>query len=239
MVLGVMQPYIFPYIGYFQLINKVDVFVFYDDVTFIKNGWINRNKILINKKENIFSIPLNKQSSNTLIKDTQVSILLYNKWLHKFLKSIQQTYSKAPYFNEVYTIIENTFLKNISDTIYISDLCQASIIACCQYLGITTKFMKSSELLNSHQECNRSDRLIKIAKDFNCTTYINSIGGKELYEKEYFKEKGIGLTFLKPNSIEYLQNNSNEFVAGLSIIDVMMYNSKEQIRVMLNDFNLV
>jgi hypothetical protein len=239
MVLGVMQPYIFPYIGYFQLINKADVFVFYDDVTFIKRGWINRNKILVNKKDSLFTVPLSKMSQNSLIINTKVSNDLYKKWSVNFFKTVKQSYSKGPYFNEVYTIIENTFLKNRNDTIYISDLCQASIIACCQYLGITTKFMKSSELLHSHKECNRTDRLINIAKDLNCTTYINSIGGKELYEKEYFKEMGIGLSFLKPNSIEYLQNDSNEFVPWLSMLDVMMFNTKEQISVMLNDFKLL
>jgi len=105
-----MQPYFFPYIGYFQLVAAVNKFVIYDDVNFIKRGWINRNNVLINKKSNLFTVPLIKASQNTLINDTKINLKFYNIWKVKFLRSLEQSYKKAPYFTEVYNLIKNVLV---------------------------------------------------------------------------------------------------------------------------------
>ena len=98
---AVMQPYVFPFIGYFQLINSVDHFVFYDDVNFMKKGWINRNRIVINKNDFQFTISLEKISQFRKIKE--IKVLSDNK----LLKRIEQAYKKAPYFDEVYPLLKN------------------------------------------------------------------------------------------------------------------------------------
>ena len=117
MIVGIMQPYFFPYIGYFQLIAAVNKFVIYDDVNFIQGGWINRNNILINKKSSLFTVPLVKVSSNTLINDTKINLKFYNVWKVKFLRSLEHSYKKAPYFTEVYNLIENVLEINENDLI--------------------------------------------------------------------------------------------------------------------------
>src|SRR5690554_5438915 len=118
MRIAVMQPYLFPYIGYFQLIQAVDKFVFYDDVNFIKKGWINRNRILINNKDLSFSVPLNKVSQNKTINETFLNLDTFEEWKEKFIKTIGQNYKKAPYFDGVSEVINNilnTKCNTISD----------------------------------------------------------------------------------------------------------------------------
>ena len=95
MKLAIMQPYIFPYIGYFQLINAVDKFVIRDDVNFIMRGWINRNRILVNDSDSLFSIPVEKASQNTLTSDCVLADL---RVTGKLLKSIEHYYKKATTF---------------------------------------------------------------------------------------------------------------------------------------------
>ena len=106
MKLAIMQPYIFPYIGYFQLIKAVDKFVLYDDVNFINRGWINRNRILVNGQDSMFTIPLKDASQNKLINEIDVN--WDNNWKGKFLKTIEQAYKKAPFYEKILPIIEKT-----------------------------------------------------------------------------------------------------------------------------------
>jgi hypothetical protein len=220
--IAVMQPYFFPYIGYFQLINEVDKFVFYDDVDFIKNGWINRNRILINGEPKYFTIPCKDVSSNKIIKKVEHALDQRSK--KKLLKKIKFTYSNAPYFEGVFPIIQEVF---ITETKLISELAIESIKRVTDYLGLECEFQKSSEKYDN-RELSAADRLIDICKIERINYYINSIGGKDLYDKKYFLENDIKLDFLKPSITEYEQF-SNEFVPGLSIIDVLMFNSKSNV----------
>lgn len=235
MKLAVMQPYIFPYIGYFQLIKAVDTFVFYDDVNFIKQGWINRNQTLVNNQPNLFTIPLKKVSSFKLIKETEINDKLYPKWKKKFLKKIQQNYSKAPFFQEVYSVIEKVFSTPV-DTI--SDLAILSVKETSHYLDLDTIFKISSEEFSDFQDLERTKRLLEINKKLNTSTYINPIGGQELYCKEEFKSNNIDLLFLQPSLKPYSQFNQN-FISGLSIIDVMMFNSKNEISELISNGHLL
>ena len=229
MRLGIMQPYFFPYLGYWQLLANVDKYVVYDDVTYIKGGWINRNNFLINGQKNLLTMRLEKASSYTLIKD----IAIKDDFV-KFLKTIEMGYKKAPFFEDIFRLLK--------------DICQCpdkklgqflfnSHIKICEYLGIDTERILSSSF-EKHTELKGKDKVISICKQLGADEYINAIGGQELYDKKEFAENGIRLNFMQANLREYRQLK-NEFVAGLSIIDIMMFNSKEEIKEMLNDFKLV
>lgn len=235
MKVAVVQPYIFPYIGYFQLINEVDAFVFYDDVNFIKGGWINRNRILSNHDPVLFSIPCIKVSQNKLINEIEINKT--SKDYLKILKTIEFSYKKAPFFDEVFSIVE-TVLN--SDHSLISELASESIQQICQYLDITTKFYMSSEHFSESKGMDRADRLIHITKALEGNTYINPIGGQELYDKTYFKNNDIDLYFLTSSQdIAYQQGASKSFVQWLSIIDVLMFNSKETAKQLLTKYQLI
>lgn len=229
MTVAIMQPYLFPYIGYWQLINAVNTFVIYDDVNFIKQGYINRNSILTNGKSQQFTLELIGASSNKLINEISVG---NNK--NKVLKTIKQNYSKAPYYNEIIIIIEeilNNEEKNLAKFIGFS------LMKISNYLGINTKFMFSSNI-EKNNDLKAQEKVLEICKILQANKYINAIGGKELYSKETFRENKIELNFLKTKLVEYKQFNY-EFVAYLSIIDVLMFNDKEKVIHYLNDFELI
>lgn len=233
MTIAVMQPYIFPYIGYFQMIKAVDTFVFYDDVNFIKKGWINRNRILVNGNDYTFTVPLQKVSQNNLILDSFIHRELYPEWKSNFLQTLA-SYKKAPYYNEIYP-----FIQNFLDMEYnsISELAIRTIVETSKYLGLNTKFKKSSESYHN-RGMERQERLIDICKHESANHYINALGGQELYKKEDFHKGGIRLSFIKSNPIEYKQFK-NEFVPWLSIIDVLMFNSKEETLKLLDKYELI
>jgi NADPH-dependent 7-cyano-7-deazaguanine reductase QueF len=229
MKVAIMQPYFMPYIGYFQLIYAVDVFVIYNNIEYTKKGWINRNRILVNGQAEYISLPLKKDSDYLNIKDRYLS----DDWhieRKKLLNRITESYRKAPYFSNVFPIIEeiiNYDGKNLFQFIF------NSLKIVTQYLEITTPFIISSSIQINHQ-LQSQKKVMELCKAKNATTYINPIGGVELYSREEFKENGIDLQFLKANNIQYLQLD-NEFVPFLSIIDVMMFNTKKEIGELLKE----
>lgn len=236
MKIAVMQPYVFPYLGYFQLIKAVDTFVFYDDVNFINKGWINRNKILVNEKAYRFTIPLKSQSQFKLISETEIDRLNFDNFNRKFLKTINQSYKKAPHFDSVFGLIEN-FLR-CHEFQLISTMSMASIQLVCNYLNINTNLKISSKEFASSKRLKKEQRLYYICKQTNSSTYINPIGGQELYHKSEFENHNINLKFMNSKYLSYQQFN-NEFVSNLSIIDVLMFNSKSKIKEMLFNYELL
>lgn len=229
--LAIMQPYFFPYIGYWQLINAVDIFILYDDVNFIKKGWINRNNILLNKRDHLITIPLLNVSQNKHINECMVSDDY--KTIDNIIKTINLAYKKAPYYNLVFPSIEEIIKTKGS----ISDLVLKSVLWIKEYLDIDTEIILSSSI-DKNNELKGQDKIIEIVKKLNGNHYINAIGGQELYDKEIFNNNGIKLNFIKMKEIKYKQFN-NEFVPNLSIIDVLMFNSPEKIREMLDDYELI
>ncbi len=212
-----MQPYVFPYIGYFSLISKVDKFVFLDDVNFIKKGWINKNRLIFSGNESQFSIPLISVSQNHLIAD--VSILTDLKWKKNFQKSIYQSYKHAAFFEQTYSIIESTILSEFDS---ISALAKQTVLLVSNYLDIQTDFINSSACYsNSHLK--GQERILDICLREGAGSYWNLPGGKLLYSEDLFRLKGIELNFIYPKLIEYPQF-SKEFIPALSIIDVLMHN---------------
>lgn len=227
-----MQPYLFPYIGYFQLIGAVDKFVAYDDVTFIKQGWINRNNILLNGQRYLFTVPLVNASSNTLICDTLVSDKA--GWRPKFLKTIEQAYKKAPQYPAVFPLIQDVVLNGPTE---ISKLAVRSLSLIADFIGLTTEIKDSSENY-ANRHLSAQDRVLDICKQEGAGVYINPIGGMELYSKEKFREEGLDLHFIKSLDVTYTQYNSH-FVPGLSIIDVLMFNRQDEIAGMLGQYELI
>lgn len=232
MKLGIMQPYFLPYIGYWQLMNAVDKYVIYDDVNFIKGGWINRNRILMNGQAKMINLKMNGASPNKLINEVEVAgDVIYNK---KLLKTIENCYKKAPYCADVYPIIENIVNQDDKN---LARYLEFIIKQICEYLSIKTELVISSSL-NKNNELRGQDKVIEICKVLGANEYYNAIGGQELYSNEEFVSHGIKLSFLKTEVEEYKQYK-NEFVSNLSIIDVMMFNSIEDIKKMFNQFQLL
>ncbi len=232
MKIAIMQPYFFPYIGYWQLVNEVDKFVIFDDVNFINKGWINRNRILIDGEPRYINIQLKKASQNKLIKETEVICDdVYNK---KLLKTIETNYKKAPYFDSVYPLLADVITYKEEN---LSKFLVYSIKQICQYLSIDTEIIISSKL-NKNSDLKGQDKIIQMCKILNTSEYYNTIGGQELYSYEDFRKENIVLKFLKSICREYNQFNS-KFVPDLSIIDVMMFNAKDNLSTRLNQFELV
>lgn len=232
MTIAIMQPYIFPYIGYFQLINAVDKFIIYDDVNFINKGWINRNNILVAGKPNLFTIPLKDASQNKLI--NEVHLLKGDPWRKKFLKTLQQSYQKAPNYQKVFVLIEGIVLLE-PETIH--ELTVIALQKICAYIGIETEIIPSSRIYNN-TDLKGQERILDICKKEQASHYINPIGGMELYDKVKFEKECIKLNFLKSVASPYSQFQ-NAFVPWLSVIDVLMFNRSEDINTLLQEYELI
>jgi len=230
MKLAIMQPYIFPYIGYFQLINAVDTFVCLEDVNFIKKGWIHRNKISTKNGDLMFTVPLNKPSQNKKIIETTLHAT-YEVWKEKFKQTLQHTYRNHPYFKETYGSI-----KWVLDLTFpgdsISDLSGRSIASICDILDINTKITASS--LTTTGDLKGEDRIIRICLAHKADSYINAIGGKDLYSKDSFDRYGINLSFI---GCQLKQTDS--FNPYLSILDLLFKYPTCQIKDMLYNYSLV
>jgi hypothetical protein len=234
MTLAIMQPYLFPYIGYFQLMNAADKFVFYDDVNFIKQGWINRNRILQNGQPFTFTVPVKNLSSFTKIKDTLVDENSYAIWQKKFVKTLSINYSKAPFFLTVLELVKRVLPEN---AVSVSELAKKSVMEVCQYLSINTEIVPAAEIY-CNTDLNSQARVIDICKQENASRYINVAGGIALYNYPDFEKENIELNFIHSNSIEYKQFGA-AFQPFLSIIDVLMFCPVPQVRSFLKDYQLI
>lgn len=226
-----MQPYFLPYLGYWQMLNAVDRFILYDDVNYIKNGWINRNNLLDNGKPHFFTLALDGASSFKLINETHINGSPEAR--NKVLSYIKNSYRKAPFFKEVFPLIES--IVNYPET-NIALLLENHFRLIADYLQIGTEILVSSHI---DKDCSlkAQDKVLDICKKQGAEIYINAIGGTELYSREDFAAQGIKLQFIKMNPVEY-QQFKNEFVPNLSILDVMMFNPVEKIREYLDNYEL-
>ena len=232
MKLGIMQPYFFPYIGYWQLINEVDTYIIYDDVNFIKGGWINRNRILVNGKPMFYNVQMKEASPFKKINEVEVANTDIIK--RKMLTTLEMNYKKAPFFQQVYPMLKDIIEQDENN---LAKYLEYSIRKICEYLDIKIKIVMSSSI-QKNNELKGKEKVIHICKLMMATDYVNAIGGQELYDYESFEKNGLQLNFLKTNSIEYKQFK-NDFISNLSIIDVLMFNSKEELNIILNDYELI
>jgi hypothetical protein len=224
--LAIMQPYLFPYLGYFQLLAAVDRFVCYDDVAFIRQGWINRNRLLINGQAAYFTVPVRQASSFRLISETDVDDgRATAQWRHTILKTFDNAYRRAPEFSSVFPLIEEV----ISPTIpRVADVARASIDVVCRFLNISTPRVPSSTIYQN-RALDGQDRVIAICRAEGAHEYVNAIGGLKLYTREAFGDAGITLRFLESLPVEYRQFGA-AFVPDLSIVDALMFNSRDVVR---------
>lgn len=225
---AIMQPYFLPYFGYFQLINEVDIFVLYNDVQFIKQGWINRNRLLINKSPQFFTVPLLKVSSNKQINETEINHAQLGLWLKKILKTVNQSYNKSKNL-EIGLSLLNGIQQSVPNFSTIDQLNSYIITQVCSYLDIRTKIIDSSSL-NDDKSLRAQDRVLSICKDLSANEYINPIGGKELYSKEDFLQENLKLNFLESKTISGAYS--------LSILHTIMVEDKEEIKSKLNSFHV-
>lgn len=232
MKLGIMQPYFLPYIGYWQLIFAVDKFVIYDDVNFIKGGWINRNRLLENGNAAYFNVNMQGASPNKLICD--IDKMCDEIKDAKLLKRIMACYKAAPYFEQVYPMMEKIIMCKEQN---LSKYLASSIKEVCNYLQIDTTIVMSSDV---DKDCSlrAQDKVIDICKRLGADSYYNAIGGQSLYDKETFQKEGIELRFIETENIVYAQYG-NEFVPFLSIMDVLMFNGVDKVKEYLAMYKLV
>lgn len=231
MIMGLNQPYFIPYIGYWQLINAVDVFIIGDDYNFINRGWVNRNRILQNGDAKYFNIEIDHASQNKKINELYLSDIFQSS--QKLLK-LKEAYEQAPYFKEGYELMRQILEYDEKNLAYFLEHSMQKI---CDYLEINSKLIRSSEIPHN-AELKKEFRIFDQCRFVGADVYINAIGGQKLYSYEQFKEQGIKLGFIKTGEIEYKQYGA-DFVPSLSIIDVIMFNSKEEIQQMLKKYTIL
>lgn len=226
MRLAIMQPYLFPYVGYFQLLHCADAFVALDDVAFIKKGWINRNRILVNRAAHLFTLPLAGSSQHRLIKD--IDLLPDDRARRKLLATLQQAYHRAPYFEPVFALVAQVLLAPHTN---LTTLALDSLERVNAYLGRPVPLVRSSALAKNEQATGQ-ERIIDICRRLGAHEYVNLQGGAALYTAPAFWRQGIRLRFLQPTLAPYPQR-SPAFVPGLSIIDVLMHNAPAAARALV------
>ena len=232
MRVAVMQPYLFPYIGYFQLMKSVDLYVSYDDVQFMKSGWINRNRILKGDSWGWFTLPVMHDSYKKPITDRKY--LLSPEARSRALRQIDAVYRKAPHFSEVIALIERILA---APTDNVATFNEHSHLLLAQELGLEMKYVNSSSL-DFDRSLRGHERLINLCQSLQTKTYINPIGGLSLYTPAPFTAAGIDLRFLKTRRHSYRQFGAPH-VPYLSIIDVLMFNDQDQRAELLAEYDVL
>ena len=256
MKLAIMQPYFMPYIGYFQAISAVDKYILYSNLNFIKESWMNRNRVLMRDGKIVtITVPLKSKSSYSMIYDVEIDNS--KPWKEKMLKTIQMCYSKKPFYKEIFDLLNSMLTPEYT---HLKDLNNSTIVSISHYLDIQTVIdVDNSRFLDMEKgmvniEEDYSDlpyllktkpirkvaRVIEMCRREGSNDSYNAIGGQELYSKEEFKQYDIRLNFVRTNNIEYRQDSKKgEFVPNLSIIDVLMNNGKDGTKELLQEFSIV
>lgn len=230
--LAVMQPYFLPYLGYWQLLHSVDRFVIYDDVNYIKGGWINRNRILIAGEAKHITVPLLGASSYKKIREIELAPVA--AWADKMIRTVELNYRRTPYFHDVFPVLVDIILcpaRNLAD--YLRH--QLTILA--NYMNITTDIVLTSSVYKNHS-LSGQDRVLDICRREGATDYINAIGGKALYDGARFSSFGVDLFFISPELNSYNQTVPG-FIPGLSIMDLLMELGPAQVHDHLNAYRLI
>ncbi|WAK00575.1 WbqC family protein [Methylobacter sp. YRD-M1] len=232
MIVTIMQPYLFPYIGYFQLLECSDIFVVGDDMQYIKGGWINRNRILVNQEPSWLTLPVQGNSADLAI--NQRYYVESQTVRSKILRRIECAYRKAQYFKDIYPVIAD--IMNFGSN-NVSEFNTNAIRRLANLLNIQCRILVSSELeKNNSLKC--QDRVIETNRCVGASHYINPIGGMALYKERDFLKFGIELSFLRPDNVQYHQF-AESFVPSLSIIDVLMFCSLDEVRRLLKQYQLL
>ena len=233
MRLGIMQPYLLPYLGYYSLIKNTDRWIVFDEVQYIRHGWIERNRILKpGEGWQYIAVPLQKHNRDTLIKDVLVK---QDDWRDKIFRQIDH-YKKAPFFAQAIGVLKDAF---DIETESITKLNAHVLQHTCNYLGIDFNYSIFSEMQLAIDPVNDAGEwALNISKALGAQTYINPPGGMEIFDQKKFENAGVELKFLKIELEPYAQRRQS-FEPGLSILDVMMFNSPERINEMLDNYQLI
>jgi hypothetical protein len=228
--LAVMQPYFFPYIGYWQLMRAADRFVVYDDVNYIKGGWINRNRILVQGAPAFITVPLVESSPYKRIHALEMQP---TAWRDKLVKTLAQTYAKAACFGEVFPVVEQLILHEENN---LARYLVHQLQGLARFMGITTEFVVTS-LPYDNAHLSGQERVIDICRREKIDVYINAKGGQELYTTDAFHQAGVDLRFLSMQPLPYRQKAA-DFVPYLSILDALMSTGVAGIQQHLDAFEL-
>jgi len=228
MKVALMQPYFFPYLGYFQLIHSVDEFIIFDQAQHIRRSWITRNRILNAHKESIYiNVPVCRAQRETIIKDIQINNDI--NWQEKIIQQLLY-YKDAPNFTNVMEFVKECLSIKCDN---VGQLNTSLLRMTCNLLNIDTHITVLSEKFPSIDEAKEADEWgIKVSQALNASTYINAIGGKEFYDQQKYNEEGLDIQFINPILAPYKQFN-HEFVPGLSIVDILMFNEISKIKEMI------
>lgn len=227
-----MQPYFFPYLGYFSLLDSVDAFLVYDDVNFIRRGWVNRNNFLGAQGAYRYTLPVQNASQNKQICDLNIS--QFNEHKKQFLTSIEHSYKKAPYYEETAFLLNRIYA---TDDDNLSSFLTRSLQLVANYIGMSVTILRSSELKIAQDKA-RQDRIIEICKVLEATTYINASGGAELYDSSSFEIEKIALKFIQFEGAAYKQHKSSPFISNLSVVDGMMFNSPSDLLSIIKRYSI-
>lgn len=231
MKLAVMQPYVFPYLGYIHLMSAVDEFILLDDVQFIAQGWIHRNQILVHGKPHLFTIPIQQHSLSTPISEVRLS--KFERFCEKFFKTLEAAYRKAPFYDETRELVHCALAPGVER---ISVLAERTLMLLSEQLGMGASILRASSFALP-DSLRGVERVLKLCELRSARTYVNASGGTELYRAADFESRGIELKFVESRFREYPQF-SGTFVPHLSILDVLMFNGREGTRALLKDWEL-
>jgi len=227
-----MQPYFLPYTGYFQLIGAVDLFVVYDNIKYTKKGWINRNRFLQNGSDAVFSLPLKGASDSLDVRERELAADFARA---KLLSRFRGAYSRAPHFAQAMPVIEE-IVGNGEHNLF--KYIHASICRLREHLDLKTEIITSSDIAIDH-ELTGQEKVLAICRAAGAKSYVNAIGGTELYSREEFRRCDVTLQFIKSRPFEYAQFG-NPFVASLSIVDSLMFNPLRTVQdCVLNNYDLI
>jgi hypothetical protein len=234
---AIMQPYFLPYLGYFQLIAAVDLFIVYDNIQYVKSGWINRNRLYRNGEAAMFSLPLKRASDFLDVRDRELAADFKPD---KLLNRIKGAYQRAPHFAQIFPLLERV-MRNEDANLF--RFLHHSICAICDFLSIGTEIRISSAIAIDHA-LKKQDKVLALCRAVGASTYVNSIGGLDLYSREVFQSEGMDLRFIRAKPFEYAQTagglhaaspSGRAFVPSLSIVDVLMFNPIEIVRALIAD----
>ena len=232
MKLAIMQPYFFPYLGYFQLIQAVDKFVFYDDVNYMKSGWVNRNRYLHEGAPRYFTVPTDGASS--FVRINAVGVNTRNlSWRRKLLETMRAAYRNAPFLDEGLRLFRQALDEPAGN---IGEMARHSVELTLDYLGVKRDLVKSSSVYGN-ADLRGPDRVLDICGRENASAYVNAPGGRSLYGEGDFAARGCELLFLAPQFPEYDQG-AKPFVPGLSVLDMVMRCPPDSVRGMLQAYRL-
>ena len=232
MKVAVMQPYFLPYLGYFHLMDAVDEFVVYDNIRFTKRGWFHRNRILVDGEDQLFTIPLKQASDHLDVEQRELADNFENE-ARRILRRIEGAYRTAPYYGDAMPIVEECFKRGSGN---LFEFIRTSLELMCKELGIGTRLTVSSTIDIDHR-LRAQNKVLAICGAVGADQYVNAIGGKSLYEPEAFDERGVRLLFVESELVEYFQFGG-AFVPRLSILDVLMFNSRERVAEHLKRYSL-